>query len=176
MTKYFPYALTPDLAKRYKACLDEMQAIQTTFLEGTSENDMEFGLAMGFGNYYNYCKKAFQVAVKYPEYVGTQAHFTLAEFAAANDFSALWSDTAAQRQTIDKQKSLIEGLSGRAMTDKANHVHSKMKTDKKVITIKADYDELHGFFTARAEKTKSTKETNTILGEAKTIIEAKKKE
>jgi hypothetical protein len=178
MTKYFPYVLTPELEARYKACLDEMQAIQNIFLEGTSQNDMAFGTAMGNGNYFNYCQKACAMAVKYPEYVSTKAHFTVEDFVANNNFATLWNDTATQRTTIESQKKLIEGLSGRGMSDKAKHVHDKMGTDKNIPSVKADYDDLHSFFTKRAEKVKSTVQSNALVNEAKTIIEAdaKKKE
>jgi hypothetical protein len=176
MTKYFPYVLTPELAVRYQASLDEQQAILNIILEGTSENDMNSGTPMGTGAVYQFCTKAVDLAPKYPEYIGPRAHFTLLDFQNNRRFSDMWIKAANQRTSIASQVALITGLSDRGMTDKANFFHSKMESDKNVSEVKADYNDLHSMYSDRADAAKVTKENKALLNEAKSIIESKKKE
>jgi hypothetical protein len=175
MKQYFNFDLTPELAQRLKACYDEQQAIYDLMLVGTSTDDLVGGIPMGTGPVAKYCFKACDLAPKYPEYIGLKAGFTLAQFQSNSKFSKFWTDTNNQRTTIDNQKLAIDGLSGRAMTSKANHFHTKMETDKNVSSVKVDYDDLHSLFSNKAELAKETKKNNKALKEAAAIIEANKK-
>ena len=175
--KFFSCNLTPELATRYVKAWDEIETVHNIFLEGTVENDMKEGISMGTGPLATYACKACEMVVKHEgEYIGKKAHFTLEDFVASRDFYLMWKGLINKKATIAKQETLIEGLNGRGMMNKANHVHTKMETDKNVADVKVDFADLHSFYSDRAEATKETQKNNAVLGEAKKIIESSKKE
>ncbi len=163
------------MAKRLQVIYDEEQAIYSAVLEGTSEDDLSTGLAMGTGRLAQFCRKAVGYAPKHSDYITLKSEFTLADFIRVGEFDTFWKETFNQRQTIANQVTLIEGLYGRDMTSMSHDFHTRMQVDKNAEGVKVDYDDLHSFFSERADVAKNTRKVKGVLKEAQTIIEASKK-
>lgn len=174
MKQYFSFIPTPEFELRYMAALTELDACHKVMLEGTSPQDISTGLSMGDGNGRIFCQKGYTCAEKFPILIDEDAHFTLMDYKGNIQFDSFWFKFKSERKTIDDQKNLIEGLHGRAMMNKAHHVQDAMKSKKDLPKYKADYEDFHQYYAARAETSKDTKKNNALLSEAEKIIAAKK--